>query len=842
MEHQAWILRSFLAQLERQEAGDEEGPNGIAGEFIRLKSLSTKYRIDKTFPTKAAEKQDNIKKNRYKDIVPFDHSRVKLTLTTSKNDTDYINANFIKGVSGSRAYIATQGPLAHTVLDFMRMLWEYNVKVIVMACREFEMGKKKCECYWPQKQEQPFVCEPFTVYCDSEESKGDYLSRTLRVTYRNSSRTLKQLHYVNWPDHGVPDSIPPILELLEEMRSIQAHDDIPICIHCSAGCGRTGALCVIDYTWNLLKNQMITPDFSIYDLVQNMRTQRPSLVQTKEQYELVYRTIKVLFERYLQSADAQTCRNEVTVIPSAPPSDPVSELAALAEDLDLLPQLQQLLDEERNSLQQYHPLFAPASENLISLTDQQQWYLTETRPEPLATTQDPQQGFRTSPILLHASQRAPAAEDRIPESYDVPSLNPPPSPAVAAALCLMVEDPYFDSPLSSPSSEEAPVDSTQNDKQWTLSPIFSTPSLCLNDQTLEQTSPASGSKDSDVEVPPPLPQRTPESYELAVDAEDSDPCERLMVIFPPNAAAEAVRELGGSPPSPVPPLPERTPESFELAIDLAPVEQKPEISPAANLNRIGMSSEWSGDSKPAATASQDEVKPWVRSKSLRAEMTFTAHPDVASSTTSDLHPYCPPLDAVTPPLLPQTEESLTPPLPDRTPESFVLTTEEIPKKPALCPQLLETPHPSPRVGLSSEWDGSSQPKKFLDGVMNRSKSVRAKSSRQEPLTVAPQLSSPPVVVAEGGSAQVGQDEANRRPSLNTSGNKADKSSEKGMSRSKSLKFFRHKQKPKVAPPPIPTQPDAPQQSYGASSSVFKFGFGNRFGKPKGPRTYPETWV
>lgn len=184
--------------------------------------------------------------------------------------------------------------------------------------------------------------------------------------------------------------------------------------------------------------------------------------------------------------------DQVTVIPSAPPSDPVSELAALAEDLDLLPQLQQLLDEERNSLQQYHPLFAPASENLISLTDQQQWYLTETRPEPLATTQDPQQGFRTSPILLHASQRAPAAEDRIPESYDLPSLNPPPSPAVAAALCLMVEDPYFDSPLSSPSSEEAPVDSTQNDKQWTLSPIFSTPSLCLNDQTLEQTSPASG--------------------------------------------------------------------------------------------------------------------------------------------------------------------------------------------------------------------------------------------------------------------------------------------------------------------------------------------------------------
>uniref|UniRef100_A0A673CBP9 protein-tyrosine-phosphatase n=1 Tax=Sphaeramia orbicularis TaxID=375764 RepID=A0A673CBP9_9TELE len=95
----------------------------------QLKSQSTRYRTDKTFPTKTAEKQENMKKNRYKDIVPFDHSRVKLTFTTSKNDTDYINASFIKGMSGSRAYIATQGPLPHTVIDFLRMIWEYDMKV-----------------------------------------------------------------------------------------------------------------------------------------------------------------------------------------------------------------------------------------------------------------------------------------------------------------------------------------------------------------------------------------------------------------------------------------------------------------------------------------------------------------------------------------------------------------------------------------------------------------------------------------------------------------------------------------------------------------------------------------
>ncbi|XP_035511986.1 tyrosine-protein phosphatase non-receptor type 22 [Morone saxatilis] len=855
MEHQAWILRSFLAQLVIQEAVDEEAPNGIAGEFARLKSQSTKYRTDKTYPTKTAEKQDNIKKNRYKDIVPFDHSRVKLTLTTAKNDTDYINASFIKGVSGSRAYIATQGPLPHTVLDFFRMLWEYDIKIVVMACREFEMGKKKCERYWPPKQEQPFVCEPFRVYCDSEENKGDYLTRTLRVTYRNCSRTLKQLHYVNWPDHGVPDSIPPILEMLNEMRAYQVHDDVPICIHCSAGCGRTGALCVIDYTWNLLKNHMIPPDFNIYDLVQNMRTQRPSLVQTKEQYELVYRTIKLLFENYLQSLDAQTCRNKVTVVPSAITPDTESEHSDLSEELDLLPQLQQLLDEERDVLRQYHAPLPSAPENLIALRakdthwDQQQWDLPRTFPEVMATTQDLQEGPMNSPKLVYTSQRTPAVEGSIQESDDIPLLNPPPTPAVAAAICLMVEDPYFDTPMSSPSSEEAPMDSmAKDDKQWTDSPIFSTPSVCLNGETLELNSAASGTIEvhTNEEAPPPLPQRTPESYILAENAEHSDPCERLMVIIPHNAAAEAVRDLGGSPPSPVPPLPERTPESFQLAIDEAAVEQNLEVTPAVNLNRVGMSSEWFGNSKPAATASQNETKPWSRSKSMKAKMTFTApvtHPDLDLNTTSNLHPYCPPLSPLTP-LLPQTEERLTPPLPDRTPESFVLPTEQIHEQTALCLQPSETTQPLPRVGFSSEWDGTSQPKKFLDVVMNRSKSVRAKSSRQEPLTAVRQLTTPPVVVAGGGSAQVGQHDVNHRLSLNTetSGNVSDKSNEKSMSRTKSLKFFRHKQKPKTAPPPPPTQPGTPPTLHGASSSLFKFGFGNRFGKPKGPRSYPQTWV
>ncbi|KAM4736860.1 tyrosine-protein phosphatase non-receptor type 22 [Anableps anableps] len=844
MEQQAWILRSILSQMESQEAADEGAPNCIAGEFARLKNQSTKYRIDKIFSTKTAEKQENIKKNRYKDIVPFDHTRVKLTFTTSKKDSDYINASFIKGVSGSRAYIATQGPLPHTVVDFLRMIWEYDIKVIVMSCREFEMGKKKCEVYWPQKQEDTFECEAFTVHCDSEESKGDYLTRTLRLTYRNCSRTLKQLHYVNWPDHGVPDTIPPILDMLHEMRCYQAHDDIPICIHCSAGCGRTGALCVIDYTWNLLRNQTITSDFNIYNLVQDMRTQRTSVVQTKEQYLLVYRTIRELFQRYLQTMEIQICHKEVKMAQSAVAAMNENDRSDESEEFDQTPHHQHQFDEERDYLQHYSSPLAQASENLIAYKfedlqwTQQQYNPFHAIPEALNVTQDLHKGPNNSPKLLRTSHAAFTVSESIPNNDDTSVMNSSTLP-VAEAVCLMVEDPYFDTPLSSPSSEVALVE--EDDSKWTCSPLFSAPSLLLNNQTMEPSSPASVLTDD--EVPPPLPERTPESFFLAEVAELPDPCERLSVIFPSNAAAaEPIKELEGSPPSPAPPLPERTPESFELASDPVLVTPQVKAPLAVNLGLIGLSSEWSGTLTPEDAFQQD--KTFVRSKSLRAIMNFSAPTSKMQLDQTNVHNSCPPLAPLTPPYLPHTEDSLASPVAKRTPESIPHPAEETHERNMLRPHSMGSSQPLPRVGMSSEWDGSSQPKKFLDAVMNRSKSVRAKSSRSEPLSSFPQLTPLPVVAAEGGSAQVEQQNMNHKPTLNNdrSRNKADKSNEKSMLRTKSLKLFRHKPKPTTAPPPPPTQAGATPPSHGSSFTVFKFGFGNRFGKPKGPRSYPETWI
>uniref|UniRef100_A0A3P9L9B5 protein-tyrosine-phosphatase n=1 Tax=Oryzias latipes TaxID=8090 RepID=A0A3P9L9B5_ORYLA len=304
---QAGILRKFIQGVKAMSEGDKErGEDNFGSDFMRLRRLSTKYRTEKIYPTNVGEREENVKKNRYKDILPFDHSRVKLSFKTTNQDTDYINANFIKGMDGPKAYIATQGPLPNTVIDFWRMNWEYNVAVIVMACREFEMGRKKCERYFPLPGEEAMSFGPFRISCELEQARTDYFIRTLAVQYENETRRITQFHYMNWPDHDVPSSFDSILDMIGLMREYQDNDEVPICVHCSAGCGRTGAICAIDYTWNLLKAGKIPEDFNIFRLIQEMRTQRHSAVQTKEQYELVHRAIAQLFEKQLHLLESPT--------------------------------------------------------------------------------------------------------------------------------------------------------------------------------------------------------------------------------------------------------------------------------------------------------------------------------------------------------------------------------------------------------------------------------------------------------------------------------------------------------------------------------------------------------
>ncbi|CAO2607812.1 Tyrosine-protein phosphatase non-receptor type 18 [Lemmus lemmus] len=291
-------VRSFLEQL---EARDRREGAILAHEFSDIKARSVAWKTEGVCSTKVGNRPENTKKNRYKDVVPYDETRVILSLLQEEGHGDYINANFIRGTDGSQAYIATQGPLPHTLLDFWRLVWEFGIKVILMACQETENGRKKCERYWAQEQ-GPLQAGPFCITLVKETPvNADVTLRTLRVTFQKESRSVHQLQYKSWPDHGVPSNPDHILTMVEKAHCLQGAGPGPLCVHCSAGCGRTGVLCAVDYVRQLLLTQTVPPNFSLFDVVLEMRKQRPAAVQTEEQYRFLYHTVAQLFSRTLQN-------------------------------------------------------------------------------------------------------------------------------------------------------------------------------------------------------------------------------------------------------------------------------------------------------------------------------------------------------------------------------------------------------------------------------------------------------------------------------------------------------------------------------------------------------------
>ncbi|XP_021568339.1 tyrosine-protein phosphatase non-receptor type 18 [Carlito syrichta] len=291
--------RSFLERLEAQ--GGREGAV-LAGEFSDIQARSASWKTHGVCSTEAGCQPGNARKNRYKDVLPYDQTRVVLSLLREEGHGDYINGNFIRGADGSQAYIATQGPLPHTLLDFWRLVWEFRVKVILMACQETENGRKRCERYWAQEHE-PLQIGLFCITLTNEKwLNADIMLRTLKVTFQKESRSVHQLQFMSWPDHGVPSSPDHMLAMVEEAHRLQGSGPGPLCVHCSAGCGRTGVLCVVDYVRQLLLTQTIPSNFSLFDVVLEMRRQRPSAVQTKEQYSFLYHTVAQMFRSAIQNA------------------------------------------------------------------------------------------------------------------------------------------------------------------------------------------------------------------------------------------------------------------------------------------------------------------------------------------------------------------------------------------------------------------------------------------------------------------------------------------------------------------------------------------------------------
>ncbi|XP_022082477.1 uncharacterized protein LOC110974871 isoform X2 [Acanthaster planci] len=264
-----------------------------------LKQQSMRYKTEKTFSTNEGERDSNIRKNRYKDILPFDYTRIVLPEIEDVEGSDYINANYIMGVNGKNVYVAAQGPLPHTVNDFWRLLWETGVEVVIMACNEYESGKHKCEKYWADENETKQFGNVTVSLITQLRVTPDFMIRTLKASNQEEERVLNQFHYTAWPDHGVPKSVKPIMDMIQLFREYLPSEESVVVMHCSAGCGRTGTMICIDYVRALLKAGKVGADFCLYDIIMEMRKQRPAFVQTRDQYELVHRAVAWLFRKEL---------------------------------------------------------------------------------------------------------------------------------------------------------------------------------------------------------------------------------------------------------------------------------------------------------------------------------------------------------------------------------------------------------------------------------------------------------------------------------------------------------------------------------------------------------------
>ncbi|KAM5265400.1 tyrosine-protein phosphatase non-receptor type 4 isoform 3-T7 [Hipposideros larvatus] len=251
------------------------------------------YRKKPGMTMSCAKLPQNISKNRYRDISPYDATRVIL-----KGNEDYINANYINMEIPSSSiinqYIACQGPLPHTCTDFWQMTWEQGSSMVVMLTTQVERGRVKCHQYWPEPTgSSSYGC--YQVTCHSEEGNTAYIFRkiTLFNQEKNESRQLTQIQYIAWPDHGVPDDSSDFLDFVCHVRSKRAGKEEPIVVHCSAGIGRTGVLITMETAMCLIEcNQPVYP----LDIVRTMRDQRAMMIQTPSQYRFVCEAILKVYE------------------------------------------------------------------------------------------------------------------------------------------------------------------------------------------------------------------------------------------------------------------------------------------------------------------------------------------------------------------------------------------------------------------------------------------------------------------------------------------------------------------------------------------------------------------
>ncbi|CAD6191262.1 unnamed protein product [Caenorhabditis auriculariae] len=330
------VMQEFLEEEKFMTATD------YMRRFYQIRVEQEKLRSEPEFSCDSACSHLHYARNRYRDILPYDHNRVTIQ-KGDENPDGYMNASFIQVPGGETKFIAAQAPLPATLDEWWKMIDEHQVYVIVILCKLVEMNKIKCERYWPAEVETSEIFGDYEITLEKEQTFEDdeYLLRvlTMRNLETDGVREIHQLHYREWPDHGCPSGEKQLLNMVEEMVALHERTSAtsPILVHCSAGVGRTGTIIAVNHIRERMKAAKLDP-VDLYQLVLTLRRQRASMVQTQDQFQFVHKCVATYFRQHLGIPEPEPTpvmhsqsSYSLPVRLIAPPT-PTEQFSALGED------------------------------------------------------------------------------------------------------------------------------------------------------------------------------------------------------------------------------------------------------------------------------------------------------------------------------------------------------------------------------------------------------------------------------------------------------------------------------------------------------------------------------